>query len=51
MKKPVLLALMILVASSCASKRDVASTQEDVQTKYHQDQHARMIEGSASRIR
>lgn len=50
MKTQILIALMLIVVSSCASKRNVASTQED-QTYYDQTQHAQMIDGAASRIR
>lgn len=51
MKKTALLTLIALMISSCASKRDIASTRDNVQNDFQQSQHAQMIEGNASRIR
>jgi hypothetical protein len=49
MKTHFLILLIALVVSACASKRDVASVQEE--QNYDEFQHARMIDGAASRIR
>lgn len=49
MKTHLMIALIALVVSACASKRDVASVQEE--RNYDEFQHARMIDGAASRIR
>lgn len=49
MKTHLLIAIMALIVSACASKRDVASVQDE--RTYDEEQHARMIDGSASRIR
>jgi hypothetical protein len=49
MKTHLLIATLALVISACASKRDVASVQEE--KNYEELQHARMIDGPASRIR
>lgn len=51
MTKSTLIVLMALMISSCASRRDIASTQEKEQNNFGQTQHAQMIEGAASRIR
>lgn len=49
MKTHILIALLAVLASACASNRDVASTQEK---DYFDDrEHAMMIDGAASRIR
>jgi uncharacterized protein YcfL len=50
MRTHILIALMALVISACASKRDVASSQND-QRNYDETQHAQMIDGGAYRIR
>ena len=49
MKTHLMIALIALVVSACASKRDVASVQDE--QNYDQFQHAQMIDGPASRIR
>lgn len=49
MKTHFLIALIALVVSACASKRDVASVQDE--QSYDAEQHARMIDGASSRIR
>lgn len=49
MKTHFLILLIALVVSACASKRDVASVQEE--RNYDEFQHAQMIDGAASRIR
>lgn len=50
MRTHIMMALMALIITACASKRDVASV-EDPQYQQDQDQHAQMIDGRASRIR
>ena len=50
MRTHVILAFIGLVLSACASKRDIASTNQDRET-VEQTQHAQMIDGQASRIR
>lgn len=50
MKAHIMIAVLALVVSACASNRDIAST-----PAYEQEanaaQHAQMIDGQASRIR
>ena len=50
MRTHILIALTALIISACASKRDIASTQEN-ERNYDRSQHAQMIDGAASRIR
>lgn len=50
MRTHILIALTALIVTACASKRDVASTQENKRFN-DQSQHAQMIDGAASRIR
>lgn len=49
MKTHLMISLIALVVSACASKRDIASVQDD--QNYDETQHAQMIDGRASRIR
>lgn len=49
MRTHIILALTALIVTACASKRDIASTNNDQYTD--QTQHAQMIDGNASRIR
>ena len=50
MTKTFLLTILGLILGACASKRDIASTQENRETQ-EQVQHAQMVDGQASRIR
>lgn len=50
MKAHIMIALLALVVSACASKRDIASTPASEQDT-NSFQHAQMIDGQASRIR
>jgi hypothetical protein len=46
----IVFALVVLIVSACASKRDIAST-PDTQEERDRAQHAQMIDGQASRLR
>jgi hypothetical protein len=50
MRVTILTILLGLISSACASKREIASTEQDRET-IEQVQHAQMIDGQASRIR
>ncbi len=50
MKAHILIAVLALIVSACASKRDIAGTTANEQDQ-SSFQHAQMIDGSASRIR
>lgn len=50
MRTHILVVLTALIVSACASKRDVASTQNSDQTN-NPTQHAQMFDGASSRIR
>ncbi len=49
MRTHILLVITALIVTACASKREIASTQDG--QNYGQTQHAQMYEGQASRIR
>lgn len=50
MEKTFLLTILGLILGACASKRDIASTQDKREIQ-EQVQHAQMIDGQASRVR
>lgn len=50
MRTHIMTALLALIVTACASRRDVASTPSHDQD-YHETQHAQMIDGQGSRLR